>query len=237
MVGLHGGLSTATETWGFVGPLLARTHRFIAPDLPCHGSSPGDVASLTHQVMADEVEDLLGLLGVSPPWDLVGFSLGGAVALKLALAASDRVSSLTLVGSNLAPTSRTRAGSEALRPEGIRQHNPRFARRLDSTGNDWDAIATRLADLWAESPAQPATALSDIESVLLVVGDRDPWIPLDQLAAVLDVCPRARLLVVPDTDHFVLARARPAATVVDAVVDMLQATASAAPVPDQGEPL
>jgi pimeloyl-ACP methyl ester carboxylesterase len=70
--------------------------RVIAIDLPGHGGSPGP----GRRSIADYAGDLRGLmdlLGISQAV-LVGHSMGGAVALTLALDSPDRVSALGLVG-------------------------------------------------------------------------------------------------------------------------------------------
>jgi pimeloyl-ACP methyl ester carboxylesterase len=65
-------------------------------DLPGHYRSPLPAGALTVESMADAVAALLARLG-EPPAHVIGLSLGGCVALALALRAPGRVRSLTLV--------------------------------------------------------------------------------------------------------------------------------------------
>ena len=96
---LHGHEQSAAS-WRWVIPALARTHRVLALSLPGHGDtaplvgghSPG--SDLTPFVAA-----FLDTLAVEQPLDLVGHSAGGAIALRLALAAPQRIRTLTLVDS------------------------------------------------------------------------------------------------------------------------------------------
>ena len=96
---LHGHEQSAAS-WRWVIPALARTHRVLALSLPGHGEtgpmvdghSPG--SDLTPFVAA-----FLDALAVEQPLDLVGHSAGGAIALRLALAAPQRIRTLTLVDS------------------------------------------------------------------------------------------------------------------------------------------
>lgn len=95
---LHGHEQSATG-WRWVIPALARDHRVLALSLPGHGDSAPAVG--THAPGSDTapfVADALDALGVGPA-HVVGHSSGGAVALRLALAAPARVSTLTLVAS------------------------------------------------------------------------------------------------------------------------------------------
>jgi pimeloyl-ACP methyl ester carboxylesterase len=85
---LHG-FGDTHATWRNVLPVLARRHRVISLDLPGFGASapiPGPL--LDGQVAA--VEGVLDVLGVDGPVALVGNSMGGAAALRFALAHPDR---------------------------------------------------------------------------------------------------------------------------------------------------
>jgi 3-oxoadipate enol-lactonase len=92
---LHG-LGSSSADWALQLPVLAAQHRVFAVDLPAHGGSSRPRGRLTVETMATGVAGLLGTLGV-PPAHVVGLSLGGCVALTLALDHAERVRSLTLV--------------------------------------------------------------------------------------------------------------------------------------------
>jgi len=96
---LHGYEQSATS-WRWVIPALARTHRVVALSLPGHGDSAPAVGGYAPgRDLAPFVADFLDTLGVGP-LDVVGNSVGGAVALRLALADPARVRTLTLVASS-----------------------------------------------------------------------------------------------------------------------------------------
>jgi pimeloyl-ACP methyl ester carboxylesterase len=95
---LHGHEQSATA-WQWVIPALARTHRVLALSLPGHGASaPAAGGYAPGRDLAPFVAGFLDTLGVGS-LDVVGHSVGGAVALRLALADPQRVRTLTLVGS------------------------------------------------------------------------------------------------------------------------------------------
>lgn len=203
--------------------MLSERHRLIAPDLLGHGDNPATATSVSHDAMADDVELLLKQLDIGTPWHLVGFSLGAAVATVLALRDPLRIATLTLVGTNPLPDSRSRVGAALVRPEAICEDRPRLAATLDATHRSpWQPLAARLAQMWHDGPLVPASLLIPFEPLLLIVGDHDPWIAIDQQLAVLDVCPAARLLVIPGSDHFVLASPPAARTVADAITTMIE---------------
>lgn len=84
LVLLHGGGSTAQTTFGKILPILARTHRVIAPEQQGHGHTPELDRPLSFEQMADDTAALLERLDIHDA-DILGFSNGGMVALQIAL--------------------------------------------------------------------------------------------------------------------------------------------------------
>ena len=82
---------------GSPGPAL----RVIAPDLVGHGDSeaPDDLELYRVGAMADQVAAMAGALACKT-FHLVGYSMGGRVALSLGCAAPQRLRSLTLIGAS-----------------------------------------------------------------------------------------------------------------------------------------
>jgi pyruvate dehydrogenase E2 component (dihydrolipoamide acetyltransferase) len=86
------------NNWQFNQEASAENHATYAVDLPGHGGSSKDLGSgrVHVEALADAVVDFLDAKNISKA-HLVGHSLGGAVALDLALNHADRVASATLV--------------------------------------------------------------------------------------------------------------------------------------------
>ncbi|MBE3559402.1 MAG: alpha/beta hydrolase [Ktedonobacteraceae bacterium] len=96
---LHGGgIDSALLSWGELITSLSTEYRVFAPDLPGYGESDKpDIAYTTdfYTAFVTHLLDALHLERVS----LVGLSMGGAIALNLALHNADRVEKLVLVDS------------------------------------------------------------------------------------------------------------------------------------------
>lgn len=82
--------------WLFNQPALAAETRTYALDLPGHGGSAKDVGAGDVPTLAQAVVDFLAALDIAKA-HLVGHSLGGAVALHLALLHPARVASVSLI--------------------------------------------------------------------------------------------------------------------------------------------
>ncbi len=95
---LHG-LGGSHDDWRRQVPVFARRYRVIAPDLRGFGDSERQ-EPFTVQQHARDVAGLLDALGVARA-HVVGLSMGGAVAMELALSEPGRVAGLVLA--NTAP--------------------------------------------------------------------------------------------------------------------------------------
>lgn len=95
LVLLHGGLG-AIEMFGWNLPALAAKRQVIAADLQGHGRTADIDRPLSVEYMADDIAALLRHLGVERA-DVLGYSLGGGVAVQLAVRYPELVNKLVVV--------------------------------------------------------------------------------------------------------------------------------------------
>jgi pimeloyl-ACP methyl ester carboxylesterase len=96
---LHGGLGSG-EMFGPVLPVLSEHHQVITPDLQGHGRTADIDRPIDTRLMADDIAALIDHLGLEQP-DVVGYSLGGAVALQTALKYPAKVRRLVSMSTNI----------------------------------------------------------------------------------------------------------------------------------------
>jgi len=94
LVLLHGLFGSSTN-WGSVARQLQDDFHVLVPDLRNHGRSPHD-PDCSYPAMADDVRALLDRRGLDAA-TLVGHSMGGKVAMQLALGTPGRVAGLAVV--------------------------------------------------------------------------------------------------------------------------------------------
>ncbi|HEY4968848.1 MAG TPA: alpha/beta fold hydrolase, partial [Steroidobacteraceae bacterium] len=92
------GLGGSGADWAFQVAALEKRFRVIIPDLPGSGHSPPPRDGYTIQGFAATLWSLLDHLGVERT-NIIGFSLGGAVALEMAARRPSRVPRLGLINS------------------------------------------------------------------------------------------------------------------------------------------
>ena len=220
LVLLHGGLG-AVEMFGEVLPPLAEGRRVIAVDLQAHGRTADVDRPLAYEQMADDVAALISHLGLDRA-DVMGYSLGGGVALQTAIRHPDVVRKLAVVSTPFGRDGwypEVRAGMEQMGPEAAEPMKGTPMYQLYSSvapkPEDWPVLLTKVGDLlrqdydWSEDVAA-------IEApTMVVVGDADSvrtahaveffeLLGGGRADAGWDgsAMPKARLAILPATTHY-----------------------------------
>src|SRR5215510_10137405 len=95
---LHGAFMTITNNWnGWIGE-LAKTRKVIAVEMQGHGRTADIDRDITNENLADDVAALLEQLKI-PRADLIGYSMGGAVAMQCAIRHPDKVRKVVVISS------------------------------------------------------------------------------------------------------------------------------------------
>ncbi|MEZ4455853.1 MAG: alpha/beta fold hydrolase [Gemmatimonadales bacterium] len=110
---LHGAFMTITSNWaGWIGE-LARNRKVIAVELQGHGRT-GDIARApSGENLADDVAALLTHLGIARA-DLIGYSMGGGVALQMAVRHPGQVRKVVVISSPFRRDGMLQEGLEAI---------------------------------------------------------------------------------------------------------------------------
>ena len=98
---LHGGLMSG-EMFGPVLPLLAERHQVVTVDLQGHGRTADIDRPIDVRLMAGDIAALIDHLKLDKP-DLVGYSLGGGVALQTAAQYPAKIRRLVAASANIRP--------------------------------------------------------------------------------------------------------------------------------------
>ena len=96
------GLGADTRLFFNVVPLLATLHQVIVVDPRGGGKSDKPTGQYSIEQMADDVAGLFGTLGIASA-DVVGYSMGGKIALQLAAGHPELVDHLVLAATAPSP--------------------------------------------------------------------------------------------------------------------------------------
>lgn len=118
LIMLHGGFGTF-EMFAALSPALIEQHQVIGVDLYGHGRTALTDRPLRFEQMADDIAGLIEHLGLEQS-SVLGYSLGGAVALQAAIRHPDRVKKLVVISSPFKRSGwypETQTGMASLAPE------------------------------------------------------------------------------------------------------------------------
>jgi pimeloyl-ACP methyl ester carboxylesterase len=226
------GLGGSAGNWVALARLLLPGRRLLVPELPGHGGSEPLAAAPSLNAYADRIALLLEHEGIQSA-TVVGHSLGGAIALRLAIRRPELVSGLVLAGAAGISSGRRRA-RYALTVSGIvkpgRKIAPHRARVARSSflkrlvfgrwgASDPPALSPELAEAFLAGPAQHSDTVSaakalvrddprpDLDRVrcpsLVLWGARDHQLPIED---AFDYARRLRapLRVIADCGHLLI---------------------------------
>lgn len=204
---LHAGGMTHEE-WAPHLEALARHFHVIALSAPGHGASER-IDTLSFELMAARVLELLDHLGIEST-HLAGSSMGGVTSLFLAIHHAARVDRLILYRANYHTDESMREALYRMKePETWQQWGLdgflRSAHEPQGGPEAWREVTRRVIELVDPDRASHQFSLDDLRSVrartLVIGGDRDPIVPLDDLQTLHHEIPRSALWVVPGGTH------------------------------------
>jgi pimeloyl-ACP methyl ester carboxylesterase len=226
---LHGsgpGVSAAAN-WRPVIPALRATRRVIAPDqLGFGGTANGDKRTYGRLAWTEHALGLLKAMAIEQ-CDVIGNSMGGAIALSLATARPEAIRRVVLMGTmgvamalpeGLATIWSYRPSPEAMREViGLFAYNRalitdelvqlRYQASLNPPVRDsWEAMFPAPQQRWVDDLALPGAELSALSQPVLLVHGRDdrvvPW--RSSSGVMVDLLPDCRLHLIGGCGHWTM---------------------------------
>jgi pimeloyl-ACP methyl ester carboxylesterase len=213
---LHGAYMTI-DLMGAILPGLAKSRQVIAMEQQGHGHTADVDRPLTYEQMADDTAALVRHLEVDNP-DVVGYSMGGGIALQMAIRHPDLVRRLVLASTSFTSDGMHAAALEmfpSITPE-LFAGSPIEEAYLRTAPNpaDFPKLVEKLTQLdttpfaWSEEDIRAIAA-----PTLIVLGDSD-GVRLEHAVELFGLrgggvmgdlagLPRSQLAVLPGTAHYV----------------------------------
>jgi pimeloyl-ACP methyl ester carboxylesterase len=217
------GLYGSSANWRRIAKALADRHRVISLDLRNHGASPW-ASTMSYAEMAGDVATLIERLALDRP-AVLGHSMGGKVAMTLALTDPARVG--RLIVADIAPVSygdRFSSYNEAMRGIQALQATSRdeIRRTLLQTIPEERTVGFLMTNLvrhgeqydWRINLAALATSMPQISAfpaledarydgpVTVIDGERSDYVSADDRPRFLARFPRARFETIADAGHW-----------------------------------
>lgn len=215
LVLIHGAYMTIPSNWDALIPTLSKTHQVIVMELQNHGRTSDRDTPITYEGMADDVAALLDHLEVEKA-ALFGYSMGGGVAIRVAMQYPEKVSRIVVASAPIAYEAFPDdfyAMIESFTPEMMlgspfdEEHT-----KLGKTEEEFVALFEKLRALDLDRFAWDEAEFARISvPSLLIFGDADV-IEIDHIAKMHTLLggivngdgnglPKTQLMVLPGTSH------------------------------------
>lgn len=178
LVLIHGGLGS-TGMFDPIVPAVSKGREVIAVDLQAHGRTADIDRPMSYEAMADDLAALITYLKIEKA-DVMGYSVGGEVALRMAIQHPDVVRKLVIVSATF-----RRDGWYPEIVAGMTQMGPASAEQMKQTPMyrsyaqiaprpaDWTALNTKLGEMFRKDYDWSNEVRTIKVPTLLVFGDAD----------------------------------------------------------------
>ncbi len=213
LVVLHGATSSGREDFAAQLPAVRKSFRAYLPDARAHGRTRWDVADgFSQPLLTGDLEAFVDALGLTT-FHLLGFSMGAMTAMTFATRSPERLRTLVLVGITPQREPRASVARRLMDPQRILRDDPAWAAALSARHDPvqgagaWQRLLPTIAhEVTTQSLLSPRELRAITVPAMVVIGDRDPFVPVDHGWGLARQLPDARLFVVPDCGHEVMTR-------------------------------
>ncbi|HWR39237.1 MAG TPA: alpha/beta hydrolase [Patescibacteria group bacterium] len=181
--------------------------RCYFPDFRGHGRTTAAFSDWSVPGLADDLPELLSGWGIDRA-HLVGYSLGGGVALYAASRYPDRVRSLVTIGTAGRVTAAIAANAADFAPErlltlrGQEYIDLLTANHYSALKGDWQQLVTMTTENWRKFPQLSTEELAAITvPTLLIAGEQDPLVGQEDLEWLAGRIGNAVFHVIPGAGH------------------------------------
>ncbi|MGN6712751.1 alpha/beta fold hydrolase [Anaerocolumna jejuensis] len=201
---LHSGYSRGIIAFsGQIQPFFNQ-YRLLLPDFRGHGRTTAINRDWDTAVIADDMAGFIEKLDLGKV-HLIGYSLGGGVALHLAAKHPELVKSIVTIGCGGVPDG---TGSEDYEPEALLERNERAfiekirVQNMEATGGDWKHHMRQSIRDWRMYPCLTDKDFEQLKvPVFFIAGELDTYASRDRLLAMQNKCTKAEVWIVPGCGH------------------------------------
>ncbi|MES2702218.1 MAG: alpha/beta hydrolase [Bacteroidota bacterium] len=202
---LHGAIGASAQL-ASVAAQLSDKYTIHTLDFSGHGGKPAD-AAFTMELFANDVLEYMAAQQLESV-SVFGYSMGGYVGMYLAKHHPEKVAKLVTLATKYHWDEATAAKeTQMLNPDKIAQKLPAFADILQQrhAPADWKTVLGKTAEmmlaLGSSNPLQTADYTTITTPSLILLGDRDKMVTLDETLVVYKALPNAQLGILPHTPH------------------------------------
>jgi len=205
LVLLHGGMVTIETSFPQTRPVFNKTWKTIAIEMQAHGHT-SDIKDrpFSMKQWADDVYKLLKQINVDSA-DFFGWSMGGGVALQIAIEHPEMVRKVAISGTAVFAEGQITGQKEmmaTLTPDMFPAEWKQEYARKNPDPNGFPNLLAKVKQFAADWQGMTKEEVKSIKApVLIILGDADIVRP-EHAVEMFRLLPHAKLAVLPMTDHF-----------------------------------
>ncbi len=203
---LHGAIGAADQMQPLANA-LSDSYKIHTLNFSGHGGKPFPPAGFSISSFAEEVLQYIEQ-GALEDVSIFGYSMGGYVAMYLAKTHPARLQKVVTLATKFHWNEEIAAKeAQMLNAEKIETKVPAFASalRVRHAANDWKKVLADTADMLHALGKDNTLKIEDYAGIstpaLLLLGDRDKMITLEETLAVYKALPGAQMGMLPNTQH------------------------------------
>ena len=215
LIFLHGGIVDAKFNWEKQIAFFSQKYRVIAPDSRGHGKTDNPSREFSYRKMADDVAALIDALELEKPF-ICGWSDGGQIALEVGIRHPNISKGLILGGVLIEITDYYVNGMKAWGINGpgdidfkkLEETLPDFVKMLPEIHSTvygkeyWKQLLINISKMWVNPDEFPKNKIEEISVPSLIIqGDRDVVIEIDEAIKMFRQIPQAELCILPNAGH------------------------------------
>lgn len=203
---LHGAIGSKAQLEP-IASKLSEHYNVHSLNFTGHGGNPVQDISFSIELFAN---DVLGYLNEKclEPVSIFGYSMGGYIAMYLAKHWPQQINKIATLATKYHWSEEIAAKEvQMLDPGKLEAKAPSFAKTLEErhAPNDWKDVLSKttamMQALGKENALQPADYSTINNESLLMLGDRDKMVTLEETVNIYKILPNAQLAVLPGTAH------------------------------------
>jgi pimeloyl-ACP methyl ester carboxylesterase len=206
LVVLHAALTTIDSSFSAILPTLSRDRQVIAIEHQAHGRTSDVARPMSFRWLAEDTAELLRQLGIGRA-DVMGYSMGGAIALTLALLHPELVEKLMVVSGSFhtdgySPDFMTAIAHLTTIEDDHTDRMRRDFQRVGARPEQWPRALSRVQELvLADEGSFELDQLRHVRAETLVVGGEYGVIRPEHTKQLVELVPNAKLELLPGNDH------------------------------------
>ena len=203
---LHGATGASPQLYPLAQALCGK-YKVFTLDFSGHGGRAYSGEPYSMRLFADDVLQFMEQHQIAKV-SIFGYSLGGYVGIYLAKHYPEKVDRVITLATKFNWDEATAAREiKMLDPVKIAEKLPDFAKTLEKrhAPDDWKDVLAKTRDLMIALGNDNTLKINDYAEintpVMVLIGDRDKMVSLDETVRVYKALPNAQFCVVPNTAH------------------------------------